>query len=137
MLFQAPTGKSCFCVNFGPLLSTSDNGIGKEEEGERGGKKCVPHPGVVAGYSDGTVRMFDVNQGRMVRKMQPHAESVKAVVYSYDSELELCCAMDFSLIPPPFSLLLLPSSPLPSSFSLLSPPLPSSPLLLLPPLQVV
>lgn len=49
-------------------------------------------PNIVAGYSDGTVRMFDVNKVEMVLKMHPHAVSVTAITFSSDgrfiSELE-------------------------------------------------
>ena len=39
---------------------------------------------VVAGYSDGTVRMFDLNKVEMVLKMHPHAVSVSAIQFSAD-----------------------------------------------------
>lgn len=41
-------------------------------------------PNIVAGYSDGTVRMFDVNKVEMVLKMHPHAVSVTAITFSSD-----------------------------------------------------
>ena len=41
-------------------------------------------PYIVAGYSDGTVRMFDVNKVEMVLKMHPHAVSVTAISFSSD-----------------------------------------------------
>ena len=40
----------------------------------------------MAGYSDGTVRMFDVNKVEMVLKMHPHAVSVTAISFSSDGE---------------------------------------------------
>ena len=41
-------------------------------------------PNIVAGYSDGTVRMFDLNKVEMVLKMQPHAVAVTAIIFSAD-----------------------------------------------------
>jgi len=41
-------------------------------------------PNIVAGYSDGTVRMFDLNKVEMVLKMQPHAVAVTAISFSTD-----------------------------------------------------
>ena len=41
-------------------------------------------PNVVAGYSDGTVRMFDLNKVEMVLKMHPHAVAVTAISFSAD-----------------------------------------------------
>lgn len=38
----------------------------------------------VAGYSDGTVRLFDIEKVHMVMKMQPHANSVTAITYAAD-----------------------------------------------------
>ena len=44
---------------------------------------------VVAGYADGTVRMFDLNKVEMILKMQPHAAPVTAISYSSDGEMAL------------------------------------------------
>lgn len=44
-------------------------------------------PNIVAGYSDGTVRMFDVNKVEMVLKMHPHAVAVTAISFSSDGWL--------------------------------------------------
>jgi len=41
---------------------------------------------LVAGYSDGTLRVFDMGKVQMVRKMHPHASPVKAVAYSVDGK---------------------------------------------------
>lgn len=43
-------------------------------------------PNIVAGYSDGTVRMFDVNKVEMVLKMHPHAVAVTAISFSSDGK---------------------------------------------------
>jgi len=41
-------------------------------------------PWLVAGYSDGTVRLFDLNRVEMTLKMHPHASSTTAVCFSAD-----------------------------------------------------
>lgn len=41
---------------------------------------------VVAGYSDGTVRVFSVSRTEMELKMHPHAAALTAVTYSTDGE---------------------------------------------------
>lgn len=41
---------------------------------------------LAAGYSDGTVRMFDIARVEMVLKMHPHAVSVTAITFSADGE---------------------------------------------------
>ena len=48
---------------------------------------------VVAGYADGTVRMFDLNKVEMILKMQPHAAPVTAISYSSDGEMTLIYAV--------------------------------------------
>ena len=53
------------------------------EEG-RPPPSSLPH--LVAGYSDGTLRVFDMEKVQMVRKMQPHAATVRAVAYSADGK---------------------------------------------------
>ena len=81
--FQA-TKKSCTCVSFAPLPTGAS--IGDNEQGQ---KQISPSeiPNLVAGYSDGTVRIFNVSEVKMIRKMQPHADEVKSVMYSFDGEL--------------------------------------------------
>lgn len=63
-------------MSFAPRQSSPLPDSNKEE--------CLPH--IVAGYSDGTVRMFDVNKVEMVLKMHPHAVSVTAISFSSDGE---------------------------------------------------
>ena len=43
-------------------------------------------PLVVGGYSDGTVRLFNITKVEMLLKMQPHAVTVTAIVFSADGE---------------------------------------------------
>lgn len=90
--FQAPN-KSCCSVAFAPpppLPShrvTARRAEGEEkEEGPGGARGVAATPTLAAGYGDGTVRVFDVGKGKMVRKMQPHAEAVKALAFFSDGE---------------------------------------------------
>uniref|UniRef100_A0A8C5JQT2 WD repeat domain 90 n=1 Tax=Junco hyemalis TaxID=40217 RepID=A0A8C5JQT2_JUNHY len=57
-----------------------------------------PRPGesqhVVAGYSDGTVRVFSVSRTEMELKMHPHAAALTAVTYSTDGEMILSGGKD-------------------------------------------
>ena len=41
-------------------------------------------PSLAAGYSDGTIRMFDLNKVEMNMKIQPHASAVTALCYASD-----------------------------------------------------
>ena len=94
VVFQAPH-KACSCVAFAPQ-SGHGRGVGvevrqkkmkKKEAGRGAGGKCVV-PYVVAGYGDGTLRMFDVTGAKFVKKMQPHAEEVTSVSYSQDGNYD-------------------------------------------------
>ncbi|XP_010121618.1 PREDICTED: LOW QUALITY PROTEIN: WD repeat-containing protein 90, partial [Chlamydotis macqueenii] len=49
---------------------------------------------VVAGYSDGTIRVFSVSRTEMELKMQPHAVALTAVTYSADGEMILSGGKD-------------------------------------------
>lgn len=70
--------QKCTCLAFAPgELPASDDT--KE-------KNKVNLPFVVAGYGDGTVRMFDINKEEMVLKMHPHAVSVTAISFSSDGK---------------------------------------------------
>ncbi|XP_056017616.1 WD repeat-containing protein 90-like isoform X2 [Ostrea edulis] len=71
--------QKCTCLAFAPgQLPAADDS--KEKI-----KVCLPF--IVAGYSDGTVRMFDVNKEEMVLKMHPHAVSVSAISFSSDGRM--------------------------------------------------
>ena len=85
VLFQAPH-KACCSVTFAPTAPQSVRiDAGGVEEGVA--PAPPPLPALVAGYSDGTLRVFDVGEGgRMVRKIQPHAQPVSAVSYFNDGE---------------------------------------------------
>jgi hypothetical protein len=66
----------CTCLAFAP------GQLPAAEDLKEKSKVCLPP--IVAGYSDGTVRMFDVNKEEMVLKMHPHAVSVTAISFSSD-----------------------------------------------------
>lgn len=57
------------------------------------GTSVIQLPSLVAGYGDGTVRMFDLNAVKMVLKMHPHAVAVTAIAFSSDGKL--CLLMKF------------------------------------------
>lgn len=46
-------------------------------------------PYVVGGYTDGTVRMFDIDKVEMVLKLHPHAVSVTAISFSDHGECSM------------------------------------------------
>lgn len=83
VLFQAPT-KACNCVAFAPLSNSLGLSVNKQGQPETSPSSTVPD--VVAGYSDGTLRIFDLQNVKMRRKMQPHAEAVQVVAYSLDGK---------------------------------------------------
>lgn len=45
---------------------------------------------VVAGYSDGTIRVFSISRTEMELKMHPHATALTAIAYSTDGEVPCC-----------------------------------------------
>ena len=79
VLFQA-LKNACNCVAFAPL--SNPLGFSVNEQGQAGASPSSTVPDIVAGYSDGTLRIFDIVNVKMTRKMQPHAEAVHAVAYS-------------------------------------------------------
>lgn len=44
-------------------------------------------PSLASGYSDGTIRMFDLNKVEMTLKIQPHASAVTALRFASDGGL--------------------------------------------------
>lgn len=80
--FQA-SRKSCTCVAFAPVQIRASVGDNEREHGE---VSPFNIPDLVAGYSDGTIRIFSVSDVKLVRKMQPHATTVRRVMYSFDGE---------------------------------------------------
>ncbi|EDO36826.1 predicted protein, partial [Nematostella vectensis] len=80
MQFQV-VGQSCNCVAFCPIPpATPTNAI---------------HPShCAAGYSDGTVRMFDLGKVEMFMKMQPHACAVTVIGFSVDGHVVISGGSD-------------------------------------------
>ena len=83
VLFQA-SNKACTCVTFSSLPASSVTDTSKQGQEDRV-RTSLPE-NMVAGYSDGTIRVFDVTNAQMVRKMHPHGAPVKALSYSFDGE---------------------------------------------------
>ena len=54
-------------------------------------------PNIAAGYSDGTVRMFDLNRVEMILKMHPHAVAVTAISFSADGKCRPTISCIFSM----------------------------------------
>ncbi|XP_019363134.1 PREDICTED: WD repeat-containing protein 90 isoform X1 [Gavialis gangeticus] len=71
--------QSCQCLAWSPA-SISHGG----DENQR----------VVAGYSDGTLRVFSISRTEMELKMHPHAFALTAVAYSADGEIILSGSRD-------------------------------------------
>ena len=94
--FQAPR-KSCTCLAFAPLKVRAAIGDDSNEQ-EQAQTSPISTPDIVAGYSDGTVRIFDTASVKMVRKMQPHATTVKAVMYSFDGEFNVAVSVLTTLL---------------------------------------
>ena len=44
---------------------------------------------VVAGYGDGTLRVFDMKSVKMKQKMKPHSEAIQVVAYSIDGKNDM------------------------------------------------
>ena len=76
VLFQAQKSP-CNCVAFAPssLRQLTD-------EQEQGGASSS----VVAGYGDGTLRVFDLEAVKMKRKMKPHSEAAQVIAFSIDGK---------------------------------------------------
>uniref|UniRef100_A0A8C6VLB6 WD repeat domain 90 n=1 Tax=Naja naja TaxID=35670 RepID=A0A8C6VLB6_NAJNA len=61
--------QSCLCLAWSPV-PTSINGLESHH--------------IVAGYSDGTIRLFSISRTEMELKMHPHSVAVRALGYSAD-----------------------------------------------------
>ncbi|POI33813.1 hypothetical protein CIB84_002434, partial [Bambusicola thoracicus] len=71
--------QSCHCLAWKPHPS-----IAWEAESQH----------VVAGYSDGTIRVFSISRTEMELKMHPHATALTAIAYSTDGEMILSGSKD-------------------------------------------
>ncbi|XP_071478368.1 WD repeat-containing protein 90-like [Diadema antillarum] len=69
--------QSCNCIAFGPEQPSL---------AQLGTAASSP---IAAGYSDGTVRLFDMSQCEMTMKMQPHAHPVTAIAFSVNGHVIL------------------------------------------------
>ncbi|KAK3091415.1 hypothetical protein FSP39_019740, partial [Pinctada imbricata] len=76
--------QTCTCVAFSPQKSRPDPNY-QSQDPDSAEEKILSN--VTAGYSDGTIRMFDVNKVEMVLKMHPHAVSVTAISFSSDGRM--------------------------------------------------
>ncbi|KAG8145470.1 hypothetical protein E2320_011999, partial [Naja naja] len=71
--------RSCLCLAWSPV-PTSINGLESHH--------------IVAGYSDGTIRLFSISRTEMELKMHPHSVAVRALGYSADGEIILSGSKD-------------------------------------------
>ncbi|XP_064594375.1 WD repeat-containing protein 90-like isoform X2 [Liolophura sinensis] len=69
------TDQKCSCLTVSP---ESRDRPGRS--GNQAGRPQMPY--VAGGYTDGTVRMFDIDKVEMVLKLHPHAVSVTAISFS-------------------------------------------------------
>jgi len=67
-------GQACLSLALSPTLAPAAASVDDD--------KTLPW--LVAGYSDGTVRLFDLNRVEMMLKMHPHASATTAVCFSTD-----------------------------------------------------
>ena len=85
--------QTCNCVAFCPVPPPTPT-ISVTNEGQT---IATVHPSskpeeltrpshCVAGYSDGTVRVFDLGKVEMIVKMQPHASAVTKIAFSGDGK---------------------------------------------------
>ncbi|KAJ8037449.1 WD repeat-containing protein 90 [Holothuria leucospilota] len=76
--------QSCNCLSFSPALLEASSYPSR-----------IPlAQSVVAGYSDGTVRLFDLRKVEMVLKMQPHAVAVTKIMFSADGHVLISGSSD-------------------------------------------
>ncbi|XP_067044850.1 WD repeat-containing protein 90-like isoform X1 [Acropora muricata] len=88
-------GQTCNCVSFCPVPeATATKSVTNEGQTVA---TVHPHPAptepmiqpshCVAGYSDGTIRIFDLGKVEMIMKMQPHNASITAISFSADGRV--------------------------------------------------
>lgn len=91
--------QACTCVDFSPV---KPDGIVKSVVSNTDSAPVTSHqkidakfmPLIAAGYSDGTVRVFDINKAEMILKMHPHAVAVTAISFSSDGRMLLSGGSD-------------------------------------------
>lgn len=64
--------QSCLCMAWSPTINS---------------RKCADKQQIVAGYSDGTIRLFGILKTEMELKIHPHPVAVSAITYSMDGEV--------------------------------------------------
>ncbi|XP_069761479.1 WD repeat-containing protein 90 isoform X2 [Narcine bancroftii] len=64
--------QSCLCMAWSPIINS---------------RKCADKQQIVAGYSDGTIRLFGILKTEMELKIHPHPVAVTAIAYSMDGEI--------------------------------------------------
>ncbi|XP_033117799.1 WD repeat-containing protein 90-like isoform X4 [Anneissia japonica] len=79
--------QSCNCITFSHQLSQS--AINPDSSTQR-----AVLPKLFAGYSDGTLRVFDLGKVELVLKMHPHAVAVTAIATSADGRVILSGGQD-------------------------------------------
>ncbi|KAK7112108.1 WD repeat-containing protein 90-like isoform X2 [Littorina saxatilis] len=85
----------CNCVAFAPpsMLTLAAAALGDSgEDNDKAEDQVVPT--LVAGYGDGTVRVFDVNTVEMQLKLHPHSVSVTAIAFSAEGRMILSGGSD-------------------------------------------
>lgn len=89
VLFQA-SNKACMCVAFSSPPASSAMAVTDSSKPEQEETVNTTLPSnMVAGYSDGTLRVFDIRSIQIVGKMRPHGVPVKAVSYSIDGKMSV------------------------------------------------
>lgn len=94
-MFCALSG-ACTCVSVSPSM-ISDSSLFEEEmrpANEKGTDSKNSTSLVAAGYSNGVIRLFDINNMEQLFLMHPHASSVTAITFSPDSHTILSGAVD-------------------------------------------
>lgn len=96
-------GQTCNCVSFSPVpaafptKSVTNEGqtVATVHPQPQPADEAVIHPShCAAGYSDGTIRIFDLGKVEMIMKMQPHAASVTAISFSAHGRVIISGAED-------------------------------------------
>ncbi|KAK2180206.1 hypothetical protein NP493_453g01010 [Ridgeia piscesae] len=94
--------QSCNCLAFCPVIvepgcrttNTLSNLDAAPVVATKQQEEKLRLPNIVAGYSDGTVRMFDLGKVEMALKMHPHATAVTAISFSSDGRMILSGSSD-------------------------------------------
>ncbi|XP_077979468.1 WD repeat-containing protein 90-like [Glandiceps talaboti] len=77
--------QACNCLAFSP--TNGSELAGQSQRGDQEPSSWLQR--VVAGYSDGTIRLFDLNKVDLILKMHPHPVAVTAISFSSDGRVIL------------------------------------------------